>query len=178
MYNQVYNHFVENKIQKQPKQFGFQINTSTKNAVLELVRNITKSFEKSKYVLGVFIYLKKALDIINHDILLYKLKLYGVNGTCLEWFKSYLSNRNQCIFYEVYNNIRKCVYLDILCGMPQGSILGPLLFLIYVNDDFRCPGKLHLVMFAEDTNLFISGIDVDEIFSDLRCELNITYRQI
>ena len=129
--------------------------------------------KKNEYVLGVFIYLKKAFDIVNHQIILHKLKLYGVNGTCLEWFKSYLSNRNPCIFYEVYNNIKKCVYLDILCGMPQGSILGLLLFLIYVNVLFRCPGKQNFVMFAEDTNLFISGIDVDEIFSDLRCELNI-----
>ena len=74
-----------------PKQFGFPINTSTEHAILELVRNITKSFENNEYVLGVFIELKKAFDTVNHEMLLHKLKLYGINGTCLEWFKSYLS---------------------------------------------------------------------------------------
>ena len=122
MYNRVYNYFVENKLLF-PKQFGFQINSSTEHAILELVRNITKSFEKNEYVLGVFIDLKKALGTVNPEILLHKLKLYGRNGTCLEWFKSYLSNRKQCIVYDVYNNIKKSAYLDILCGVPQGSIL-------------------------------------------------------
>ena len=94
MYNRVCNYFAENKFLF-PKQFGFQINTSTEHAILELVRNITKSFEKNEYVLGVFIDLKKAFDTVNHEILLHKLKLYGINGTCLEWFKIYLSNQNQ-----------------------------------------------------------------------------------
>ena len=118
MYNRVYNYFVENKLLF-PKQSGFQINTSTEHAILELVRNITKSFEKNEYVLGVFIDLKKAFDTVNHEILLHKLKLYGIHGTCLEWFKSCLSNRNQFIVYNVYNNIKKSVYLDILCGVPR-----------------------------------------------------------
>ena len=95
MYNRVYNYFAENKFLF-PKQFGFQINTSTEHAVLELMHNITKSFEKkNEYVLGVFIDLKKAFDRVNYEILLHKLKLYGINGTCLEWFKIYLSNQNQ-----------------------------------------------------------------------------------
>ena len=106
MDNRVYNYFVENKLLF-PKQFGFQINTSTEHAILELVRNITKSFEKNEYMLGVFIDLKKAFDTVNHEILLHKLKLYGINGTCLEWFKSYLSNRDQCIVYNVNNNMNK-----------------------------------------------------------------------
>ena len=83
MYNRVYNYFVEKKLLF-PKQFSFQINTSTENAILEIVRNITKSFEKNDYVLAVFIDLKKALDTVNHEILLHKLKLYGMTGTCLE----------------------------------------------------------------------------------------------
>ena len=133
MYNRVYNYFVENKLLF-PKQFGFQINSSTEHAILELVRNITKSFEKSEYVLGLFIDLKKAFDTVNHEILLHKLKLHGINGTCLEWFKSHLLSRKQCIVYDVYNNIEKSAYLDILCGVPHGSILGKLLFLIYANE--------------------------------------------
>ena len=93
IYNRVYNYFVENKLLF-PKQFGFQINTSTEHAILELVRNITKSFENNEYVLGVFIDLKKAFDTVNHEILLHKLKLYGINGKCLEWFKSYLKPKS------------------------------------------------------------------------------------
>ena len=90
---ELYNYFVENKLLF-PKQFGFQINNSTEQAILESV-HITKSFEKNEYVLGVFIDLKKAFETVNHEILLHKLKLYGINGTCLEWFKSYLSNQYQ-----------------------------------------------------------------------------------
>ena len=139
--------------------------------MLELVRNIPKCFEENNYTLGVFIDLK-AFDTVNHEILLHKLKLYGINGTCLEWFKSYLSNRKQCIVYDVYNNIKKSAYLDILCGVPKGSILGPLLFLIYVIDLYKCSEKLNPVMFVDDTNFFLSGINVDDLFSDMNCELN------
>ena len=121
MYNRVYNYFVENKLLF-PKQFGFQINTSTEHAILELIPNTTKSFEKNEHVSGVFIDLKKAFYTVNHKTLLHKLKLYVINGTYLEWFKSYLSNRNQCIVYKVYNNIKKSVDLDILCCVPQRSI--------------------------------------------------------
>ena len=85
MYNRVLNYFVENKLLF-PKQYGFQINTSAVHAVLQLVRNITKSFEKSEYLLGVSKDLKKAFDAENHEILLHK--KYGINGTCLERFKS------------------------------------------------------------------------------------------
>ena len=77
MYNRVYNYFVENKLLF-PKQFGFQINTSTEHAILELVRNITKSFEKNEYMLGVFIDLKEAFDTVNHEILLHKLRLWNI----------------------------------------------------------------------------------------------------
>ena len=122
-------------------------------------------------MLEVFIDLKKAFDTANHEILFHKLTLYEINSTCLEWFKSYLSNRKQYIVYDFYNNIKKSAYLDILCGVLQGSILDPLLFLIYVNVLYKCSEKLNPVMFAHDTNLFISGINVDDLSSDVNCEL-------
>ena len=123
-------------------------------------------------MLGVFIDLKKPFDTVNHEILFHKLKLYEINDTCLEWFKNYVSNRKQCIVYDVYNNIKKSAFLDILCGVPQRSILGPLLFLIYVNDLYKCSEKLNPVMFADDTNLFLSGINIDDLYSDTNCKLN------
>ena len=127
--------------------------------------NVIKSFEINEYVLGVFVDFKKAFDTVNREILLHKLKLYGINGTCLEWFKSHLSHRNQCIVYDDYDDIKKIVYLDILCAVAQGSILGSLLSLIYINDLYKCSKRLNHVMSAEDTNLFISDINVDGLSS-------------
>ena len=130
--------------------------------MLELVRNIPKCFEENNYTLGVFIDLK-AFDTVNLEILLHKLKLYGIHGISLEWLKSDLSNRNQYIVYDVYDNIKKSVYLDILIWCATGILLGPI---------FKCLGKLNPVMFADDSNLFVSGINVDDLFSDRNCELN------
>ena len=120
----------------------------------------------------VFIYLKKGFDTVNHEILLQKLKLYGINGLCLEWFKSYLSNRNQCISYCIFENIKKSVYLYILYLILCGSILGPLLFLIYVNDLYYCLEKLNFVIFTDDTSLLYSGINLYNLFSDMNCKFN------
>ena len=129
MYNRVYNH-LDSKGLLYQKQFGFQRNNSTEHAILQLTRDITSSFEKGEYTLGVFIDLSKAFDTVDHQILLKKLQYYGIDGTALEWFKSYLSNRKQYISSQDISE--SC--LDIICGALQGSILGPLLFLIYVNE--------------------------------------------
>ena len=106
-----------------------------------------------------------SIYIVNHEILLHKLKLHGINCTCLERFKCYLSNRNHCIVYHIYDNIKKFVYLDILRGVPQGSILVLLLFLIYVNDLFKCLEKLNPVMSADDINLFLPGMTFSLIWT-------------
>ena len=126
-------------------------------------------------MLGVFIDLKKTFDRVNYEILLHKLKLCGIKGACLEWFKSYLSNQNQYIINNACNNIQKSVYLDILCGVPEGSILGPLLFLIYVDDHCKCSEKLNPIMFPDDNILFLPGLNVNDIFSNMNCELSKKY---
>ena len=160
MYNRVYNH-VNSKGLLYEKQFGFQRNNSTEHAILQLTRDITSSFEKEEYTLGGFIDLSKAFDTVDHQILIKKLQYYGIDGTALEWFKSYLSNRKQYISTQEISE--SC--LDIICGVPQGSILRPLLFLVYVNDLFKTSNRLMEVMFADDTNLFLFHKNIDTPFA-------------
>ena len=130
MYNRLYKYLSEEKL-LYSKQFGFQKGHSTDHAIVHLVDQIYESFENDNYTLGVFIDLSKAFDTVDHSILLKKLEMYGVNTTNLTWFESYLNGRKQYIkITEFADTLKK----DIKCGVPQGSILGPLLFLLYVND--------------------------------------------
>ena len=149
-------------------QYGFRQNHSAYLAILDMYDSITNAFEKGEFAIGVFIDLSKAFDTINHDILCRKLELYGVRGTPLSWFRDYLSNRSQ---YVTLNNVSSDLQ-NITCGVPQGSILGPLLFLIYVNDIVKCSQILQFILFADDTNLFYSSNCIDELLCTVNYELN------
>ena len=111
-------------------QYGFRKNRSPGLALIDLGDKISSAFDRREHAIGVFLDLSKAFDTVNHVILFDKLEHYGIRGLALEWVKSYFSERKQ--FVE-FNNIRSSPQ-GISCGVPQGSILGPLFFILYVND--------------------------------------------
>lgn len=135
-------------------QFGFQPKLSTTLALIEIVQNIQQAIEKGEYTLGIYLDLTKAFDTVDHKILLDKLEHYGIRGHALKLLKSYLSNRKQFTF----TNGTKSDTSSIEYGVPQGSVLGPLLFIIYVND-IQYATKENLRLFADDSNMFISDFD-------------------
>jgi len=117
--------------------------------------------------MGIFIDLSKAFDTLDHDILLKKLEFYGIRGLSNDLLKSYLTNRKQ---YVIYNN-QKSNLEDIKLGVPQGSILGPLLFLLYVNNMTNISQYLMFLLFADDTNLIYSNANLEELFRVINSEL-------
>ena len=126
-------------------------------AIAQLVDKINSAVEKNETTIGIFLDLSKAFDTIDHKILLYKLEHYGFRGVVLEWFKNYLSKRTQ---YVSHNNCKSSLR-DIVCGVPQGSILGPLLFILYVNDITFTSNVLDFILFADDTTILYSHKDID-----------------
>ncbi len=156
MHKRLYSFLTKFKILYQ-LQFGFRTNHSTSLALLDIMERIHESLDKDSMVLGLYIDLQKAFDTVNHEILLDKLNHYGIRGIVNTWFKSYLSNRQQCV---TVNGV-KSNSLPINIGVPQGSVLGPLLFLIYVNDIAKSVSNSSIVtmLFADDTNIFIESKD-------------------
>ena len=140
-------------------QFGFRKGRSTEHAIVEITDNFKKAIDKNLYTCGVFLDFSKAFDTVNHQILLKKLEAYGIRGTPLQWFTNYLTNRQQ---YVSLNNLESPKQ-TITCGIPQGSSLGPLLFLIYINDMPNCLSKLSFRIFADDTNIFASSSSITDL---------------
>ena len=159
MYNRLYQYLTENKI-LYPKQFGFQTGHSTEHAIVQLVDEMV--------TLGVFIDLSKAIDTVDHSVLLKKLELYDVTDRSHSWFKNCLSNKKQLI---QINNEENTELETITCGVPQGSVLGPLLFLLYVNDVKNASSLLDPIMFADDTNLFLTHKDINYLFEMANLQL-------
>ena len=132
------------------------------------MNQITEAFSQGKYTLGTFLDLSKAFGTVNHNILLEKLKAYGIQSESLKWFRSYLSNRKQFILYDHFKTEVKIVK----CGVPQGSILGPLFFLIFVKDLSNSTKVLDPVLFADDTSLFSFDNNIRTLFETVNQELS------
>ena len=145
---QLSSYFEKNKLLFD-NQYGFRPKHSTEHAALELIDRITNKMDTNEIPLNIFLDLSKAFDTIDHSILLNKLKYYGLKGSTLNLFQSYLSNRKQ--YTEIEDTTS--TILPIQVGVPQGSILGPILFIIYVNDLPQCSNKFDFIMYADDTTL-------------------------
>ena len=149
------------------KQCGFLKGKSTEDAFLNLIEYVYNSLNSKHHCISLFIDLKKAFDTVNHDILLRKLQLYGVRGSTLSWKRSYLSNRKQCVCISGSFSSERVLNV----GVPQGSILGPILFLLYINDLTKVSPLFNPILYADDTTLLASSTDYDELIIAINNEL-------
>ena len=168
MYSRLYS-FLEKHNLLFNKQFGFHSRYSTNHAIISLIELIKKYLENGVFVCGNFIDLQKAFDTVNHEILLSKLDHYGIRGFTNDWFRSFFCNRKQYFSCSGYSSEIK----EINYGVPQGSTLGPLLLLLYINDLHFAFSKLTVHHFADDTNLLFANKNMGTIESNVNYELKI-----
>ena len=169
MYNQIYQYFSDNKLFYQ-SQYGFRQNHSTEFATIELVDRLISEMENNEIPLNIYLDLSKAFDTLDHAILLEKLKHYGIKDRALDLLESYLTNRQQ----YVHLNDTTSDLLPIITGVPQGSILGPLLFIIYVNDLSNASNFFYPIIYADDTTLMttLKTITLHDINNDINRIIN------
>ena len=166
MYNRLWS-FIKKHNLLYKYQFGFREKHGTDVAVIVLIDKIMSAFNDGEMVLRVFLDFSKAFDTVDHKILLSKLYHYGIRGLALDWFKSYLTDRKQFVSFN--GSLSK---EDIIkCGVPQGSILGPLLFLLYINDMVNASVILFALLFADDTSVFVSGKNLCSLIEIMNNEL-------
>ena len=149
-------------------QFGFRENHSTELALIEMVDEIKLSLDRKNMTCGMFLDLSKAFDTVNHNILIHKLDHYGIRGKALDLLKSYLGNREQ---YVNLNNF-KSNKSSINVGVPQGSVLGPLFFILFINDLPNCCPLGNVRIFADDTNIFFHCNDIKTLINTGKIIMN------
>ena len=166
MFNRIFDFINANKV-LYDYQFGFRQNHSTAMALISLTDKIINAMENGEFAIGVFLDFSKAFDTVDHNILFMKLEHYGIRGLALSWIKSYLYQRTQYVHYlNADSNIKY-----ISCGVPQGSILGPLLFLLYIHDIVNVSTDLFYTIYADDTNVFLTGNNLLSLYQTMNNEL-------
>ena len=137
-------------------QYGFRKNHSTSLALIEFYDKVSSAFDRGEVAVGIFLDLSKAFETVNHDNLFDKLRHYGIRGAALDWIKSYFSDRLQYVDF----NGNSSSLQKISCRVPQGSILGPLFFILYINDIINASRLLDPILFVDDTSIFFSHKDM------------------
>ncbi len=152
-------------------QYGFRKKHSTFHALAHATENIYRSLDKKLHTLGIFVDYSKAFDTVSHSILLDKLSIYGIKGNMLQLMNSYLSDRKQYVYYGGQSSS----LLDVKIGVPQGSVLGPLLFILFVNDISNVSDLAKFILFADDLNLFLSNPDRSVLYEQANQILDKLY---
>ena len=155
---QLYDYFCKNNLLCE-QQYGFRSKHSTELATIKLVDYLVKNMDENFIPCAIYLDLSKAFDTLNFDILINKLKFYGIVGTPLKLLDNYLKNRHQFVDFEN----TKSDLQEIRTGVPQGSILGPLFFSICINDLIKSSNLFNYLMYADDTTLYFNLEDIDSV---------------
>ena len=169
IHSQLYAYFNENNLITE-QQYGFRPRHSTELAALKLTDTIMYELDRSLIPFAIFLDLSKAFDTLNYKVLLYKLKYYGLGNVAYNLIENHLTNRQQQVKLGNTNSN----LLPMCIGVPQGSILGPLLFSIYINDLPKTCPKFHCIMYADDTTLysFLENFESNDVEREINCELD------
>ena len=149
IFNQIHDYFNTHNLYYNSNQYGFRKDHSTELAALEIIDRITQHLDKGATPINIYLDLSKAFDTLDHNILLHKLKHYGIQDNALDLFRSYLTERQQYVDFNGTKSNREY----ITTGVPQGSILGPILFIIYINDIAKSSKQFNFITYADDTTL-------------------------